>query len=451
MHHCATNIGAASRRGFSLVEMLLAVFILGIGVISIAALFPAGIVLQRQATDDVVGPIVAKNAFATIRSKLSQGDFGSFQDFEMGPQFLNPGNAGTIAPVGGNAIPQIPGDWGWMRPGFLFGTNTLAQNPNSIFAITGTIDVFSAAYTRQNHPTAFDTFAPGAKATEIEEGVFNAAGNLVLFGVPYNPRKYPLFTIAPAARPLDLLSQRLLEPSVTFTQAERSWPQPTLNTLAADATTAAASSITPTYFWDCMFRRNGGSVQVAVFVYRVTQPGGQAGAGSRQYWVQPNVAATLGGPAGGAFSGAFQAAVGTPPIPAFFRAPNFGNGSLATSWPARTGTNPQDELPGTAANAANSFGGPEQIWDDWQAPSAWLIDNHGTVHKVQNGRLAVTQGPVKLQRRVPIVPPSPVNGVLPTSAQQNDANAFISGVWFVPRRDRNGNVITPVFAAVEEL
>jgi hypothetical protein len=24
-------------------------------------------------------------------------------------------------------------------------------------------------------------------------------------------------------------------------------------------------------------------------------------------------------------------------------------------------------------------------------------------------------------------------------------------VWFVPRRDRNGNVITPVFAAVEEL
>ncbi|MFM7261049.1 MAG: prepilin-type N-terminal cleavage/methylation domain-containing protein, partial [bacterium] len=67
-------------RGFSLVEMLLAVFILGIGVISIAALFPAGIVLQRQAADDIVGPIVVKNAFATIRSKLDQSDFGRIEE-----------------------------------------------------------------------------------------------------------------------------------------------------------------------------------------------------------------------------------------------------------------------------------------------------------------------------------------------------------------------------------
>lgn len=56
--------------GFSLVEMLLAVFILGIGVISISALFPAGIALQRQATDDTVGPIVAKNALATDRKSV---------------------------------------------------------------------------------------------------------------------------------------------------------------------------------------------------------------------------------------------------------------------------------------------------------------------------------------------------------------------------------------------
>ena len=46
------------RRGFSLIEVLLAVFILGIGIISIGAIFPAGIVQQRQSLDDALGPVV---------------------------------------------------------------------------------------------------------------------------------------------------------------------------------------------------------------------------------------------------------------------------------------------------------------------------------------------------------------------------------------------------------
>ncbi len=39
------------RRGFSLIELLMAIFILGIGLISIASLLPAGIVLQQRAED----------------------------------------------------------------------------------------------------------------------------------------------------------------------------------------------------------------------------------------------------------------------------------------------------------------------------------------------------------------------------------------------------------------
>ena len=76
---------ACKRRGFSLIEVLLAVFILGIGIISIGAIFPAGIVQQRQSLDDALGPIVADNALATLRAKLSQSDFGFAEDFDGFP------------------------------------------------------------------------------------------------------------------------------------------------------------------------------------------------------------------------------------------------------------------------------------------------------------------------------------------------------------------------------
>src|SRR5215510_7534796 len=66
------------RSGFSLIAVLLAVLILGVGVISSAALFPAGIVQQRLSVDDGMGPRVANNALSILRSKLKQDDFGYF-------------------------------------------------------------------------------------------------------------------------------------------------------------------------------------------------------------------------------------------------------------------------------------------------------------------------------------------------------------------------------------
>ena len=419
--------------GFSLVEMLLAIFILGIGVISISALFPAGIALQRQANDDVLGPIVAKNALATIRSKLSQDDFGSFQDF-LGPfanvDYLAPGIAGTFRTSGGTVVPHVKGDWCWMRPGFLF-------DPNN----NGTIDVFSAAYTRQQY--GLQPFPPTAfKATEITGGVqFSTDG--FLYGLPYNPGKYPLFTLAPSnAAQLDVVSQRMIEPAVTFTQAERSYPQG-----AANYAGSTPSQNAPQYHWDCMFRRNGGRVQVAVFVYRVTPPGGEA----RGYTVGRIDNALLGT----APAGTIDATQQTPPIPMVYYAPNPGT---ATSWPNRAGTLP-DEIPGTGPGSAFGAG---KTWDDWMAPGQVWIDNHANVHEVLRGRLVAgatgsaqpNQGPVKLQRPIPIMPRSPVNGVAPTVSVNNGPqsfNGYIGAIWFVPNTDRFGNVITPIYATVEEL
>ena len=55
------------RRAFTLVELVLAIFILGIGMISVAALFPAGMAQQQASDDEVYGPMVAKQAFELLR------------------------------------------------------------------------------------------------------------------------------------------------------------------------------------------------------------------------------------------------------------------------------------------------------------------------------------------------------------------------------------------------
>ena len=442
-------------RGFSLVEMLLAVFILGIGVISISALFPAGIVLQRIANDDVVGPIVAKNALATLRSKLSQDDFGSFQDFGLANSYLGPGIAGTFDTSNGARLLVPSGDWCWMRPGFVFDNPATAGDE-------GAIDIFSANFTRQQ--AGLQPFSNLNMANEVNDGLFFTPGSATpdeaVYGLPYNYRKYPLFTDLDAAANANAVTQRLLEPAVTFTSAERSFPQGP-QTFGASVLPPGA----PQYYWECMFRRTGGRVQVAVFVYRVTAPGGDLRSYSPAR-IDPAIVGTV--PAG-----SFDADPVSPPIPLVYYAPTPGTN---LSWPNRTGAAAggmttangysaapaADEIPNT--HAGQPFG-PGRIWDDWMAPGQIWVDQNGNTHEVLRGRLVAgaagsafpNQGPVKLQRPIPIVPAAPVNGFwvddpfAAGTASTPPFHAGIGAIWFVPNTDRNGNVITPVYVTVEEL
>ena len=124
------------RRGFSLIEVLLAVAILGIGVISIAALFPAGIAQQRQSVDDVLGPTIANNAMSILRTKLSQKDFGTFEEFSAGALVQAP-------------LDTVDGDWPWVRPAVVFD-----DDPTTPYDERGAIDIFSFAASQTSLTTA---------------------------------------------------------------------------------------------------------------------------------------------------------------------------------------------------------------------------------------------------------------------------------------------------------
>jgi len=62
------------RTGFSLVEILIAVMILGVGMIMVASVFPVGANWARQNIEETIGSIVAQNAVNIIKTKYSAED-----------------------------------------------------------------------------------------------------------------------------------------------------------------------------------------------------------------------------------------------------------------------------------------------------------------------------------------------------------------------------------------
>ncbi len=346
----------ASRRAFSLPEMLLAVFILGIGIISIAALFPVGLTQQRRSTDDLIGPVIAENAFQVIRSKVSASDFG--WDVEA---------------------PLQPGDYTWRRPAFIFGA-TPAQSGISLFLNADT-------------------------NTEI----------------PYNAVKYPNTA-----------------PTIVITQGERYFPAATVNPTSP---AEFLNNDRPQYVWECAFRRFGGRVQVAIFVYRVEAPGGQAAA----YTVAPGAGSI-------------------PPLPVAIDLTQTNAADAWDAWGADNtdgtaddrlipntdrGTTPFQPLDFTSTHLnrfldVNSNQG-------WQFPGQWLLDQNNNIHRILAGRRTYADGPVELVERIPEITPLPVYDFGPTNVQPIGRDNVVKRLWYIPPFDDNGWTLTPVYVTVKEL
>lgn len=442
------------RRGFSLIELLFAVFILAVGAISVSALFPAGIAQQQQSTDEQLGPQIADHALGLIRTRVSSADFGCFEDFGIGgaPGSVQARLLTKSIQNGSYVFRPQPGDWSWIRPGVI--------RPNQVgdvgVNLRGALDVFSALAQQDAGATReFCEFPGGLQAT---------VGGVTIYGIPYQ------------------LTRSLRAPPVLITQRERWWPTvPDPGATApAGADDALLARATPAYAWECMFRRHGGTIQVGIFVFRVVGAGGErkpfyaapedsvqpafsSSVSNGAYGELPGVpyrrvlatASTAALSAGGATTGSqlgLQVPLGwqqpnvvAPGTPSPFSTGILTSGSAAAAGAQGQGLT-QDDFP------VDRF---PPVHQQWQLSGQWLIDNNGNVHRVRRGRRSrLDQSQVWLQAPIPRVAPSaPFDDyeLLPT-AGSDPAPFGVRTLHYVPSViDDSGRQLIPIYATVRNL
>lgn len=474
------NRNAVGSRAFSLAEMLIAVLVLGIGLISISALLPSGILIQRSASDDVYGPIVAEQALSMIRSKVHPEDFGMMEEFtELGDADRSSGRSDTNATAAGFGMPwptrpSLPGDWGWKRPGVIYDD---LGNPSNPWADgideTGAIDIFSHYFTKRMLalPDA-GWYSAAGLATEFPAGVGPAAGGPKnLWGIPYSRRIYDWDNdVASTGVNSGTQDPSGRMPLAIITQRERSWP------MAPEADPAARSPEgAPLYFWDCMFRRFGGRIQVAIFVYRAAPSGGDGPAFSRSAFLK-------GPPSAPALPGAAPATQVTFPFRRrFYEATVEHASSAELPWRAggydRSLISPSDntQIRKTSPTAAptSQFKAAE-AYDQWQMAGQWIVDEDGAVHRLIQGRTRNEDGPVAMSssllpdthdartkagawRAAAMETYLQGGGPFPEVDLAGTAAAEWPGIeqiWYLPRTVyRNGYeyAVTPVYVTVRDL
>ena len=392
-----------THRGFSLIELLLAIFILGIGIISIATLFPAGIAQQLKTTDDVIGPIVARNAFTVIRSRVEQEDFGGAEHFEKDWNPFHCGLPEGAQPI--NKWPTICGDWMWRRPALVqddYGDDGdyYAQS------VRGAIDIFAT-------PDTDILVDEGAPLTEYWT---NSPG---LPGIPYNKERNPDIRVVDES---GRVTYYLDVPTKRIFASERQYPM---------WSGAPQDRPKAEYYWDCMFRRFEGRIKVAVFVYRVVDPTNDGA-----YTID-----TRG--------------LSVPNLPVQI---NLADDTSTGSWNAVLGS---EELIGSELDDPSVTNG------QWQYPGQWLVDQNGHIHTVQRGRRRMgNTSPVLLNAspiQVSVFQNSLGTGEKGVNVNWWDEAAtnnirdgivdmgVVTDIWYVPTSDSQGRKLIPVYAMVEDL
>ncbi len=384
------------RLGFSLVELLLAIFILGIGVISIATLFPAGIAQQQKTADDIAGPIVARNALTLIRSNVEQEDFGRAEDFEplWSPFLCGP----AIQEGNENEWPTICGDWMWRRPAIVSNRYGVNGDPESV-SVRGAIDIFAAPNTE---------IIPGYGGALVEYWTSTPR----LPGIPYNKERYPDTVYENGTYELNIPVKRIMA-------SERQYPM-----WSGDPADRPAGE----YYWDCMFRCYEGRVLVAIFVYRVVDPA-QAG----PYFVDTN-------------------GLSIPNLPTSADLVAVSNGG---PWSSN-----DDELFGTESDDPTQQVNQWQYPGQWLVDQNGNVHTVQRGRRRPNDpNVILTASPSELAvfGSIENLNTEGVNvnwwdkDVTNNFADGFVENGVVTDIWYMPTQDSQGRKLIPVYALVEEL
>jgi len=386
--------------GFSLIELLIAIFILGIGIISIAALFPAGIAQQQKSTDDLIGSIVARNALTIIRSKLKQEDFGDPRDF-VGTNWSSNVCGVTLGQnqdVNINPYETICGDWMWRRPAII--KDNVTEE-----GLRGAIDIFGRSSVA---PFPLAEQWPG----DSDPSYFTPPG------MPYSKSRYPDFVFQGNASGLNPPVVRILAGERQYPMWEGSDP---------------AERPKAQYYWDCMFRKYQGRILVAIFVYRVIDSTSESA-----YTIDTD-----------------DISVPSQPFWADLTLPSNPSGS----WPDAEDLDGV-ELADTQADDPRA---PEYQWQypgQWLVDQNGIIHRVQRGRRRSNDdevRLAASPAGVPIFSSL-------VNPHKPLLGQANwwDKNVslpdaqfrgygVVTDIWYIPTSDSKGRTIVPVYATVEDL
>jgi hypothetical protein len=379
--------------------------------------------------------VVAEQALGLLRSRVKAEDFGTFEEFGVTNLLRQSIDNGSYV------FRPSAGDWSWIRPGVI-----RSNQGGTVIDDVGAIDIFSTL--AQNLGSSAQEFCEFP-----EQGVTRTGGGgVVLWGVPYNS------------------SRTTLAPPIVVTQRERWWPS-----VPEGATTFTP----PTYAWDCMFRRMGGRIQVAIFVYRVIGVGGAVKSYSSPANGAPSLPTVVAGPS----------YPNLPPVP-YRRVPKSvsGNGATGTTGSptqlqVRKGWEQPDQPPSptnpittqspfnTGLFTEDRPGTPvlgqglevadfplievTKVSEQWQYPGQWIIDNNSNVHRVTQGRRNRTDPTrVRFSAPVPRVPNAQIydDYELVGSATFEPTPPGIRTMHYVPAIiDANGTQLVPVYATVREL
>lgn len=248
------------RKGFSLIEVLIAIAILGVGLVMVATIFPVAATWTRQAAEETVASQVALNAVNIIKVKLSTNAF-SWQNnmtYPAGSLSIYNGRIykANVDIASGGAAPPSNSSWVWLNSSSATTIPTLcdyatpyanAWNGGNTYAVGDKVVYGGHAYTAllaQSSPG--NTPAVGGTAFWTDNGAYSAQ---------------PLFSIA-----------------------ERAYA------FGSDSPYPAAAPANATYFWTAVLRPTGIGTEVNVYVcvfrkgsadQQFTSFGGTEVAGSR--------------------------------------------------------------------------------------------------------------------------------------------------------------------------